>query len=75
MSSILAYGLWYALLRRHPINRVVPLTLLMPVIAVLLGVWLLGDGLDSHKLLGGALVIAGLAVINLPGRRRPLPMR
>ena len=47
----------------------------MPVIAVLLGVWLLGDGLDSHKLLGGALVIAGLAVINLPGRRRPLPMR
>ncbi|MGO1344517.1 DMT family transporter [Chromohalobacter japonicus] len=70
MSSIIAYGLWYALLRRHPVNRVVPLTLLMPVIAVFLGVWLLGDGLDSHKLLGGALVIAGLAVINLPGRRR-----
>ncbi|MCI0510159.1 O-acetylserine/cysteine efflux transporter [Chromohalobacter marismortui] len=71
MSSIIAYGLWYALLRRHPINRVVPLTLLMPVIAVFLGVWLLGDALDGHKLLGGALVIAGLAVINLPGRRQP----
>ncbi|WP_280563236.1 EamA family transporter [Chromohalobacter sp. 48-RD10] len=70
MSSIIAYGLWYSLLRRHPVNRVVPLTLLMPVIAVFLGVWLLGDDLDSHKLLGGALVIAGLAVINLPGRQR-----
>ncbi len=65
MSSIVAYGLWYGLLRRHPVNRVVPLTLLVPVVAVFLGVWLLGDGLGIHKLAGGGLVVAGIALIVL----------
>lgn len=65
MSSILAYGIWYGLLRRHPVNRVVPLVLLVPVLAVGLGVVLLGDGLGPHKLAGGGLVVAGIALIVL----------
>ncbi|MGM8851566.1 DMT family transporter [Salinicola halophyticus] len=69
MSSIAAYGLWYWLLQKHPVSRVVPLTLLMPVFAVILGVWLLGDPLGFNKLAGGAMVIAGLAVINIRFRR------
>ncbi|KXS36797.1 MAG: O-acetylserine/cysteine efflux transporter [Halomonadaceae bacterium T82-2] len=70
MSSIVAYGVWYRLLQKHPVSRVVPLSLLMPVFAVLLGMWLLGDPLGANKLIGGLLVVAGLAVINvrLPGR-------
>ncbi|MGM0700970.1 MAG: DMT family transporter [Pseudomonadota bacterium] len=72
MSSIAAYGLWYGLLRRHPVNRLAPLSLLVPVGAVLLGALLLGETLDPHKLTGGALVIAGLALIVVRlGRRRP----
>ncbi|GED21122.1 EamA family transporter [Halomonas sabkhae] len=72
MSSIVAYGAWYGLLRRHPVNRVVPLTLLVPVLAVGLGVVMLGDSLGPHKLLGGALVVAGigLIVLRFTGRRR-----
>lgn len=74
MSSIVAYGLWYGLLRRHPVSRVTPLTLLMPVGAVLLGAWLLGDSLGINKLAGGGLVLAGLALITLRfGPRRPAP--
>lgn len=71
MSSIVAYGLWYRLLQKHPVSRVVPLSLLMPVFAVLLGMWLLGDPLGANKLIGGLMVIAGLAVINVrfPSRR------
>ncbi|MDC8802898.1 EamA family transporter [Halomonas pacifica] len=65
MSSIVAYGVWYGLLRRHPVNRVVPLTLLVPVMAVFLGAWLLDDSLGIHKLAGGGLVIAGIALIVL----------
>lgn len=70
MSSIVAYGLWYRLLQKHPVSRVVPLSLLMPVFAVVLGVWLLGDPLGSHKLAGGSMVVAGLAVINIRFTRR-----
>ena len=81
MSSIVAYGLWYRLLQKHPVSRVVPLSLLMPVFAVILGVWLLDDSLGVNKLAGGTLVIAGLAVINLrlntllpwPGKRSRQP--
>ncbi|GHB19360.1 DMT family transporter [Salinicola rhizosphaerae] len=70
MSSIAAYGLWYWLLQKHPVSRVVPLTLLMPLFAVILGVWLLDDPLGINKVLGGLMVIAGLAVINIRFRRR-----
>lgn len=70
MSSIVAYGIWYGLLRRHPVSRVTPLTLLMPVGAVLLGAWLLGDSLNIYKLAGGGLVLAGLALIILQPPRQ-----
>ncbi|TDX31767.1 O-acetylserine/cysteine efflux transporter [Modicisalibacter xianhensis] len=71
MSSIVAYGMWYRLLQKHPVSRVVPLSLLMPVFAVLLGMWLLGDPLGANKLFGGLMVVAGLAVINIRfGKKR-----
>ncbi|MFG6666015.1 DMT family transporter [Halomonas sp. HNIBRBA4712] len=72
MSSIVAYGIWYALLRRHPVNKVVPMTLLVPVLAVGLGALLMGDSLGVHKLAGGGLVVAGVGLILLRfGKRRP----
>ena len=37
-ASITAYGLWYHLLGKHQLNRIVPLTLLAPVLAVALAV-------------------------------------
>ncbi|WNL38330.1 EamA family transporter [Halomonas sp. PAMB 3232] len=70
MSSILAYGIWYALLRRHPVNKVVPMTLLVPVLAVGLGALLMGDPLGIHKLAGGGLVVAGVGLILLRFKKR-----
>lgn len=70
MSSTVAYGIWYALLRRHPVNRVVPMTLLVPVLAVGLGALLMDDSLGIHKLAGGGLVIAGIGLILIRFRKR-----
>ncbi|ALM53547.1 DMT family transporter [Halomonas huangheensis] len=72
MSSIVAYGLWFSLLRRHDVNRVVPMTLLVPVLAVILGILLLGDSTDIYKLGGGGLVVAGVGLIVIRWRRRRL---
>lgn len=63
MSSIVAYGIWYGLLRRHPVSSVVPMMLLVPVLAVILGVLLMNDSLGPHKLIGGGLVVAGIGLI------------
>ncbi|MBY5943497.1 EamA family transporter [Halomonas sp. DP5N14-9] len=76
MSSILAYGIWFGLIRRHDVNRVVPLTLLVPVLAVILGIVLLGDSVNAYKLGGGGMVVAGVALIVIrfgPGRAPATP--
>ncbi|WP_096703538.1 EamA family transporter [Magnetospirillum sp. 15-1] len=68
-STLIAYTLWYRLIARHPMNRVVPFTLLGPVVGLTGGVLLLGEPLTWHKLVGGTLTVLGVAVVELlPGR-------
>lgn len=72
-SSLVAYTLWYRLLARHSMNRVVPITLLGPVVGVAGGVLGLGEALTWQKLVGGAVIIAGVAVVQFMGGVRPPP--
>lgn len=69
-ATIVAHSLWYHLLQLHPINRVVPFSLLAPLIGAAAGVLLLGDPLTWPRLLGGLVTLTGVAVIELrPGVR------
>lgn len=70
-SSLVAYSLWYRLLARHPMNRIVPITMLGPVIGVASGVIVLGEVLSWQKLVGGALTVAGVAAVQLIGGMLP----
>lgn len=63
MSSIVAYGLWNYLLRTHKVSQVSPFALLTPVVGTLIGMWALGETISTHVLIGGAVVIAGVAII------------
>lgn len=62
-ASIIAYGLWYYLLGKYEVNRVVPLTLLAPVFAVFLAAVLLDEPLTLSVVIGGVLTITGVAMI------------
>jgi O-acetylserine/cysteine efflux transporter len=65
---VLAYTIWYSLLRRYRVDQVTPISLLMPVIGVICGVLMLGESLHWLEVIGGAVVMAGLAVVVLaPG--------
>ncbi|WP_428943356.1 DMT family transporter [Pantoea sp. FN060301] len=70
-SSIVAYSLWYGLLRNYNVNLIMPYSLLTPVLSVVMGVVVLGDSLNAFKVSGALLVIAGtaIAVINLRNLR------
>ena len=47
---------------------------LVPVAAITLGVLLLGEPLELSMLAGGALVIAGIWILNRPSSPPPLPV-
>ena len=63
----LAYTIWYGLLRRHPMDRVVPFMLLMPVIGVAFSAVALGERPSPQELAGGAVILVGLALVVLRG--------
>lgn len=74
-ASVAGYGLWYYLIGKYEVNRVVPLTLLSPVLAVLFAVALLDEPLNARIVVGGAVTIAGVAMIQFLGRRRVQPLQ
>jgi O-acetylserine/cysteine efflux transporter len=63
--SLVGHGLFYVLLKRHPVAQVTPYLLTSPVLTVLLGVAFLGDRPGTRMLLGGAMVLAGVLALSL----------
>lgn len=70
-SSIIAYGAWYWLLQRYPINAVVPYSMLNPLLSVIFGIVLIGDTPAPIKIVGALVMLAGVALI-LRRPRTPL---
>lgn len=70
-ASLVAHTLFFWLLQRYPVTLVTPITVLAPVFSVGFSVWLLGDRLDWRILVGGAMTLAGVAIIALRERQVP----
>jgi O-acetylserine/cysteine efflux transporter len=58
---VVAYSIWYGLMQRYRVDQVTPFALLMPVVGVLAGAVFLGERLSVISLLGGMIVLGGLA--------------
>ncbi len=69
-ASIVGHGAFYWLVQRHEINKLLPVLLLIPVLAVLMGVVFWGDRPGPRLLLGGSLVLGGVLWITLRMRWR-----
>ena len=63
MMTAVGYSAWYFLLSKYPVPMVMPLLLLLPVSTILGAVSFLGERPDPHVLLGGAVVIGGVAAV------------
>lgn len=72
-SSIVGHGIFYWLVQRHEINTVTPYLLLVPVLAVALGVLIRGDQPGQRLLAGGGMVILGVLWVTLRARYRSRP--
>ncbi len=69
-SSLLGHGIYYQLVQRHPVALLMPWLLLVPVIAVGLGIAFWGDRPGSRVFIGGAMVLGGVLTIALRKRAK-----
>jgi drug/metabolite transporter (DMT)-like permease len=63
--AILSYLVWFWLLRRYLISRLMLLSLLTPLFGVGFGAVLMGDPIDLRFGLGALLVLMGVLLVNL----------
>lgn len=64
-STVIGQGAMSLLLQRHPVSIVVPLTLPTPVISVVAASMWFGTALTPVMIAGGAIVLAGVAIVTL----------
>ncbi|GAB3541925.1 DMT family transporter [Noviherbaspirillum agri] len=66
--AFISFLLWFWLLRQYLASRLSVFSFLTPMFGVGFGVLLLGDPLDPRFVLGAALVMIGVVMVNLRGR-------
>jgi len=59
----IAYGAWYYVLRKHPVNKIMPVLLLLPVTGLLTAIFLLGEEPAKQVFLGGTIIVFGVGMI------------
>ena len=59
----IAYGAWYYVLRRYPVNKIMPVLLLLPVTGLLTAIFLLGEEPAKQVFLGGTIIVFGVGMI------------
>ena len=65
----LAYVCWFKLLEQVPIDTAVPFILLMTPVGIISAVIFLGESITRWQLIGGTILMLGLAIVNGVGMR------
>ncbi len=58
-----AYGAWYYVLSKYPVNKVMPVLLLLPITGLITAIFLLGEEPPKQVFLGGAVIVLGVGMI------------
>ena len=57
------YAAWYYVLKKYPVNKVMPVLLILPVTGLMTSIFLLGEDPPRQVFLGGLIIISGVALI------------
>ena len=63
VMTVLGYGIWYRVLSRNPVSKVMPVMLLLPVFTIASSMLFLGEQPTLIILTGGIVVIGGVFLI------------
>ncbi|GGP58215.1 EamA family transporter [Streptomyces abikoensis] len=73
VSTLLGFGAWGYLLRAYDASVVAPFSLLVPVFGMSSAALLLGEHVSPLRWCAAVLLVGGVALTSLAGRRRPAP--
>lgn len=59
----IGYAAWYYVLKKYPVNKVMPVLLILPVTGLITSIFLLGEDPPKQVFLGGFVIIFGVALI------------
>ena len=57
------YAAWYYVLKKYPVNKVMPVLLILPVTGLVTSIFLLGEDPPKQVFLGGLVIIFGVGMI------------
>ena len=63
LMNCLGYSLWYYVLGRYPVNKIISTMLLLPVTGVITAIIFLGDRPDIKVYIGGLIILFGVVMI------------
>ena len=72
-STLFGFAVWMTMLKRHSAASVTPFALLVPIFGMASAALALGERPSLVELVGGAVVLAGVAVTMRPAKARSAP--
>jgi drug/metabolite transporter (DMT)-like permease len=69
VGTVIAFLLYYWLVQHMDVTKTMLIALVTPIIAVALGIIILNEELNWRTVMGGAMIMLGIALIVLRGRR------
>ena len=65
-----SYGCWYYVLKRHPVYKVLPVMMLLPITGLVASIFLLGEEPGKYILIGGTIILIGVGMILLGKQKK-----
>ena len=59
----IGYSIWYYVLGKYPVNKILPVMLLLPVTGVITAIIFLGERPDIKVFIGGFIIVLGVGLI------------
>ena len=59
----IGYAAWYYVLKKYPVNKVMPVLLILPVTGLITSIFLLGEDPPNQVFFGGLVIISGVGLI------------
>ena len=59
----IGYAAWYYVLKKYPVNKVMPVLLVLPLTGLITSIFLLGESPPNQVFFGGTVIVLGVCII------------